>query len=178
MNPGDEEGARKAAKRDHGPQGTQVFGRGEVDRLIEEASATRSNVRRAQLKGLSVEVQGREFPLKNDRLVIGRGPACDLVLSDASVSAEHARINHDSGGWRVVNLLSTNGTFVNGQKVSNAELRNGDRVRFGRVEFLFQDPDAPGSAGPTAGNEAGWLRWLPWVVGAAMVVGIVWFVLR
>lgn len=170
----EESKGKKAAKRDHGPQGTHVFSRNEVDKLVEDAASEAVDAAtRAQLKGVSVEVKGREFPLSGARHVIGRASSCDIILSDSSVSSEHARINHDATGWRVINLLSTNGTFVNDKRVSNEALNHGDRVRFGRVEFLFQDvaqKSAPSSSGTSAQSNR---SWLPWAIAGGVVVIVV-----
>jgi pSer/pThr/pTyr-binding forkhead associated (FHA) protein len=62
---------------------------------------------------------------------LGRREGCDLVLPDPRVSREHARVERDALGTEVVDLGSTNGTFVNGQRVQRRRLRNGDRIRIG-----------------------------------------------
>lgn len=63
---------------------------------------------------------------------IGRGPACDLRVEDAYVSNVHARIFPREGGWYVEDLGSTNGTFVNEERIAApAPVRAGDRVRVG-----------------------------------------------
>lgn len=64
-------------------------------------------------------------------LVIGRGPTCDVVLADRSVSREHARLFFRDGTWIVQDLDSTNGTFVNGQPVGRSQLAPGDHIRLG-----------------------------------------------
>ncbi|TVQ38036.1 MAG: FHA domain-containing protein [Wenzhouxiangella sp.] len=168
----EEDKGRKPAKRDHGPQGTHVFSRDEVHKLVEEAGSPEgAPSARAQLRGVSVEVKGREFPLSGARFVVGRASACDIILSDSSVSSEHARVTHDAGGWRVVNLLSTNGTFVNDKRVSSEELHHGDRVRFGRVEFVFQDPDQASDRAGAGSTPKSGKHWLPWaVVGVVVIV--------
>lgn len=163
----------KVAKRDHGPQGTHVFSRGEVDRLIEEVGSSDDAPARAHLKGVSADIKDKSFPLHGDRIVLGRADNCDIILTDASVSSEHARLNHDAAGWRVANLLSTNGTFINNVKISNGVIHHGDRLRLGRVEFILHDPDKKKNAG-----SASWTRWLPWVGGAVVVAVIVWFLVR
>jgi FHA domain len=64
--------------------------------------------------------------------VIGRGAECDLRLDDTFVSQEHARIFAKDGSWYVEDLGSTNGTFVNEQRLSApAMLTTGDRIRIG-----------------------------------------------
>ncbi|NEZ02999.1 FHA domain-containing protein [Wenzhouxiangella sp. XN201] len=154
----------RRARRDQGPQGTQVFSREEVSQLIGEASEAESTTSRAELSGLSEGVSGQSFALTSARMVIGRAESCNLRIDDASVSSEHARLSRDAGGWRVVNLLSTNGTFVNEQKVSSAALSDGDRLRFGRVEFRFHNPDEADTAG-----SSGHPRWMPWLAVAIVL---------
>ncbi|MEE4303524.1 MAG: FHA domain-containing protein [Wenzhouxiangella sp.] len=164
----------RSGRKDHGPQGTQVFSRDEVSQLIEEAAGEPTSASRAELTGLSSGVSGQSFALSATRLIVGRGDSCDLRLEDSSVSSEHARLVRDSAGWRVVNLLSTNGTFVNDRKVSSSALANGDRIRFGRVEFRFYDPDQGHAEAEGSSN------WLSWVavaaVAAAVIAAVVWVV--
>jgi hypothetical protein len=64
-------------------------------------------------------------------LVIGRHYACDVVLTDPSVSRRHARIVFRDGGWVLQDLASTNGTTVNGATVGRCVLRPGDRLVLG-----------------------------------------------
>lgn len=165
--------SRKGSERDHGPQGTHVFSRGEVDRLIEEVSSGEDETHGAYLKGTSEGVRDQVFALRGNRLVLGRAPSCDLVITDASVSSEHARVSCEQGVWRVANLLSTNGTFVNNSKISNATLTEGDRLRLGRVEFVMHIPQNSTESG--AGDS--FLRWLPWVGAAVIIVVIAWIAL-
>jgi hypothetical protein len=164
---------RKAPRREHGPQGTHVFSRDDVDRLLQEAEATSGPASSAQLQGASAEVKGRSFPLNGQRCVLGRAAECDIVLSDASVSSEHARLSLDGAGWRVVNLLSTNGTFVNDKRISNEALRHGDRLRLGRVEFIFQEPDRPAAGTPAGQPAADGRSWMPWLIVAAVAGAVV-----
>lgn len=162
----------RSGRKEQGPQGTQVFSRDEVSQLIDEAAGEPTSGSRAELTGLSSSVSDQSFALSATRLVVGRADNCDLRLEDSSVSSEHARLVRDSAGWRVVNLLSTNGTFVNDRKVSSSALANGDRVRFGRVEFRFYDPDQSQASG---GDKPGWLPWvIAAAVGAAIVAAAIW----
>jgi pSer/pThr/pTyr-binding forkhead associated (FHA) protein len=81
------------------------------------------------------------LPAGNGAATVGRQPSNDLVLSDAAVSSNHARLNVDGGVLTVVDLNSTNGTFVNGQRLTPqvpAPLRTGDRVKFAALEFVVQ----------------------------------------
>jgi hypothetical protein len=155
----------RSGRREQGPQGTQVFSRDEVNQLIDEAHTDHASAPRAELTGISVSVSGQSYALSAARLIVGRSERCDLHIDDPSVSSEHARLVRDADGWRVVNLLSTNGTFVNEQKVSSSPLESGDRIRFGGVEFKFYDPD--GKRSETSGS------WWPWIGAAAAVVAVI-----
>jgi hypothetical protein len=65
---------------------------------------------------------------------IGRRPGNTLVIDDDFVSGSHAEIAFDQGGWWLVDLNSTNGTFVDGQRIhARTRLEPGDVVQFGRV---------------------------------------------
>jgi pSer/pThr/pTyr-binding forkhead associated (FHA) protein len=66
---------------------------------------------------------------------IGRAPENDIVVSDPTASREHAEIRNVAGGYRIVDLDSSHGTFVNGQRVTDAALSDGDVVRVGSSAF-------------------------------------------
>jgi hypothetical protein len=64
-------------------------------------------------------------------LVVGRSSACDIVISDESVSRRHARLMPRDGAWILQDLDSTNGSFVNGSRVGRCSLVPGDDVWLG-----------------------------------------------
>lgn len=66
---------------------------------------------------------------------VGRAPRADFVVDAALVSRLHCRLTAGDEHLEVVDLSSTNGTFVNGKRVKNATLAPGDRLRVGRVEL-------------------------------------------
>ena len=66
---------------------------------------------------------------------IGRGPRADFVVDTALLSRVHCRLLATQAELTVEDLGSTNGTFVNGHRVSQSPLQNGDRLRLGRLEF-------------------------------------------
>ncbi|GAA4979755.1 hypothetical protein HD597_011954 [Nonomuraea thailandensis] len=72
------------------------------------------------------------------RYVVGRGSACDLVLSDLTVSRVHAELRREGdGGWMLVDLGSLNGTRLNGWRlVGPARVKSGDEVSFGDCGFM------------------------------------------
>jgi hypothetical protein len=84
------------------------------------------------LKFISGKYQGGEFPLKpNKQVVIGRSSELDMVLVEDMVSRKHAKISVQGAKITIEDLGSTNGTFVNGEKVRTARLKEGDRILIG-----------------------------------------------
>lgn len=84
------------------------------------------------LKFISGKYQGGEFPLKGDKqLIIGRSSELDIVLVEDMVSRKHAKITLQAGKITIEDLGSTNGTFVNGEKVKSSRLKEGDRILVG-----------------------------------------------
>ena len=72
-------------------------------------------------------------------LRIGRAQDCDLVVAHSSVSAHHAELRAAGSGYRLVDLSSTNGTFVNGVRVTSQVLNDGDVVHLGPVGLEFRN---------------------------------------
>jgi hypothetical protein len=68
---------------------------------------------------------------KREELLVGRHLSCDVVLSDPTVSRQHARLVFRAGCWVVQDLESKNGTLLNGSRIGRAELRPGDRLVLG-----------------------------------------------
>jgi pSer/pThr/pTyr-binding forkhead associated (FHA) protein len=97
------------------------------------------------LKFISGKYQGGEFPLKSDKqIVIGRSSELDMVLVEDMVSRKHAKILVANGAITIEDLGSTNGTFVNGEKVKQARLKEGDRILIGTsiLKLIQQGADA------------------------------------
>ncbi len=80
-----------------------------------------------------------EYSLIKDEVTLGRGTENDLVVPHASVSRAHARIQRRNGAYHLVDLNSTNGTFINDQPVhGSVPLNPGSQVRLGEVSFIFR----------------------------------------
>jgi pSer/pThr/pTyr-binding forkhead associated (FHA) protein len=69
---------------------------------------------------------------------VGRAPRADFVVDAPLVSRLHCRVTAGDDTIEVVDLSSTNGTYVNGKRVKRAELKSGDRFRVGRVELVVR----------------------------------------
>jgi len=76
--------------------------------------------------------------LREGETTIGRAPDNSVVLDDPTISAYHAVIQKQNGTFTVRDLNSSNGMKVNGARVIEAKLTNGDRIKFGGVECVFQ----------------------------------------
>lgn len=82
---------------------------------------------------------GTRIPLGDTEILIGRNPECLLVLDDDFASGRHARIFPAQEGWGVEDLGSTNGTFVNNQRIDEAvAFEQGSQVRIGRTTIELQ----------------------------------------
>lgn len=86
--------------------------------------------------------QRQEVPLPRLPLSIGRDPSNDLVLADAMVSRRHATIEQRGGHYVLLDCNSSNGSLVNGNRVIERELHDGDLVYIGTARLLFRE-DAP-----------------------------------
>jgi diguanylate cyclase (GGDEF)-like protein len=81
---------------------------------------------------------GRRIPLVNSQYIVGRDSEAGLVVSRSSVSRSHARLFvDDDNNWWVEDLNSTNGTFVNEQRIRAQQLNDADQVRFGDAIYKF-----------------------------------------
>ncbi len=102
---------------------------------------------RPRLKGMTGPWAGQQFDISKARLVVGRVAPADIVLEDDSVSRKHAEIVRAGSQVSVRDLGSANGTFVNGEQVSEAPLAPGDTLRFGVIEMSYSGPGAARAAG-------------------------------
>jgi hypothetical protein len=81
---------------------------------------------------------GRNYPLSIGSTVIGRGDQADLRLPDVGISRRHARLDFDGAQVVLTDLGSTNGSMVNGQRVSAVALNPGDMIQIGTTTLTFR----------------------------------------
>jgi len=84
--------------------------------------------------------RGQDFRLHTGKNVVGTAADCDIVITDPYLSAHHATIRHNNtdGTFVIIDIDSTNGTFLNGKRISKDELIDNDTIRLGRTEFKFK----------------------------------------
>lgn len=86
---------------------------------------------------------GQEIIIRKDVTLIGRGDMCDVVINAPLVSRRHSQIAWDGAYCAIEDLGSTNGTFVNGQRLSEPRvLKDNDRVQIADIVLVFGDPQA------------------------------------
>jgi len=110
--------------------------------VVQGGSPAGSEAVQWALRFISGKYQGGEFPLRPHReIVIGRSSELDMVLVEDMVSRKHAKITTDDKTVSIQDLGSTNGTFVNGEKIRKVELKDGDRILIGTsiVKLVYVD---------------------------------------
>lgn len=88
---------------------------------------------------------GSRYLLDSDLSTVGRHPESDIFLDDITVSRRHVEFRRTDGIFRVHDVGSLNGTYLNGDRVDDAELQNGDEVRIGKFRLIFFASDAKDS---------------------------------
>ncbi|MGM0552329.1 MAG: FHA domain-containing protein [Pseudomonadota bacterium] len=152
-----------------GPQGTMLFRGEDLPEGLAEGPQTPEQEPPGGypvLVGVGEPFGQQRLALKPGKRSVGRQADNDIVLDEGSVSSQHAWLVNEGGECRVVNLLSTNGTWVNERKVHEAVLKDGDHVRFGRAEFVFRRRDDGSDALPQGAPSRFPWRWL----GAAVII--------
>jgi len=89
----------------------------------------------------------RSVELGDQPLVIGRDPACDLMIENVGVSRQHAQVEKQGDDYVIRDLGSQNGTFVNEERIDSYVLQSGDRVFIGKHQLLFEPGAVPARSG-------------------------------
>jgi MoxR-like ATPase len=90
-----------------------------------------------EIKFISGPMEGQVLALSAQKYTIGRKPNRDLFFNDESCSSEHAELRLENEAWSIVDLQSSNGTWLNQKKVTSAVLASGDSVKIGTSVFVF-----------------------------------------
>ena len=116
----------------------EVAGFGDKTQFIQimEEPGTKACV--GWLVALNGAQKGQDFRIVDGKNMIGTAADADIVLTDQYMSSRHAVMRHEEGVFVLVDLDSTNGTYVNDQRVSKEELIDNDKVRLGRTELKFK----------------------------------------
>jgi hypothetical protein len=89
-----------------------------------------------------LEISGDRYPLLGSLTTLGRDESADIVVDDPGVSRRHSEVRVTTDGPHLVtsirDLNSTNGTFVNGERITTQRLQDGDRVTIGRTSATFR----------------------------------------
>ena len=80
---------------------------------------------------------GSSFRVENDRTTIGRHPDSDIFLDDITVSRRHVAIEKEGNGYHLRDVGSLNGTYVNRERVDEADLHHGDEIQIGKYRLSF-----------------------------------------
>ena len=105
---------------------------------------------------LIIAKTGREERYRFDlpEIIIGRDPVCDMVLTESTISAKHARLTHKHNHWWLEDMKSTNGTMLDQQQVDiPLVVTSGDRFTCGQVEFLVEIEGSQSIVKPNIGAD-------------------------
>ena len=147
-----------ADQRAVGPNETMIISPGDIGQKVSSSDARKQAPvikGTPRLVGRGEPIAGQIFQLKPDKTTVGRSQANDVVINDGTISARHAQIVQESGTWRVINLISTNGTAVNGRTNIVSYLAPGDVISFGRVEAVFEAQADSGAGSGSGKGESG-----------------------
>jgi len=114
----------------------------QVTRVVDINALPKSKRGKRPLVGWLVAMngphKGKDFRLYDGKNVIGTAAHLDIVITDPFLSATHAVIRHEEGNYMMLDLDSTNGSFVNNERVRHHEMISNDRIRIGRTNFRFK----------------------------------------
>ena len=110
---------------------TMVYRQAEHEDTVEPAAAPEP-----PREVVTLTLDGRAHPVTSAGIVIGRSRECDLRVADGNASRRHAEVMQEDE-WYVVDLGSTNGTELNGRRITRERLSDGDRITIGATDLIF-----------------------------------------
>src|SRR6266511_3902100 len=122
-----------APSEDLEPGATMIY----KAKTVEPTQAVSAEELGVERELVTLSWDGASHEVKQNRVVIGRSRDCDIQLADANVSRRHAELRQEGASYWIVDLGSTNGLEVNGQRVKRAKLRSGDTITVGSTEVTF-----------------------------------------
>ena len=117
------------------PGSTRIFKPAPETAAVSREEAERLHLAHAPA---ALVVNGKRHEIAKRVVVLGRSRDCDITIDDPNVSRRHAEIRQEEGAHWIVDLDSTNGVVVNGQRVERAKLSHEDRIVFGKTQARFE----------------------------------------
>ena len=117
------------------------FTRAQIDQLLDDCIPKDGGVTAALVitsGNHKARVVGLIAKGDKQRWTIGRDEKCQFPLSDASISSQHAILQHTNNAWAIKDTNSTNGLKINGRKELEGRLRDGDKISLGQVNMVFR----------------------------------------
>jgi hypothetical protein len=133
--PGGDRSEAPPEEAEEGAGATKIFSPAPETAAVTPGEAERLGLARAQA---AVVMNGKRHELGRRNVVLGRSRECDIAIDDPNVSRRHAEIRWQDGSYWIVDLDSTNGVDVNGERVRRAELAQEDRIVLGKTELTFE----------------------------------------
>jgi pSer/pThr/pTyr-binding forkhead associated (FHA) protein len=84
--------------------------------------------------------ENQRFVLSGSEIILGRADDAHILLDDVTVSRNHAKIIREESVWKILDLKSLNGTYLNQERVDQADLAAGDELQIGKYRFSFLLP--------------------------------------
>jgi hypothetical protein len=114
-------------------------GRFSVSSRSTRAAAAPATSRTANSRYPLLDIDGKRYHLTGTQTIIGRGSEADIVVDDTGVSRQHVRFERTDFGTILTDLGSTNGTFVEDQRIKEVTLLDGNAITIGRTTILYWD---------------------------------------
>lgn len=133
---GEEENENEAVNESNWRESTTIFRElVKTNSLAQDMAGRNSDYFLEIIEGADV---GLTFALQKGDIFVGRHAQCDLVLHDLEVSRRHLKITSEDNGWWLDDLGSTNGSFVNGQRITHQMTAPGDRIQIGQSILVIK----------------------------------------
>lgn len=119
-------------------QGTAMLDLGQIGGEKGRGSSDKSREVCGWMVALNGQHKGEDFRLRVGKNVIGTAADCDIVLTDKKISRKHATIRYEGGEFQIADLDSSNGCYVNDERVQKHDLIDNDIIKLGDIEFEFK----------------------------------------